>query len=77
VCRTQCIHTMEWLDMITESLARERARDYLQEAERMRDARRLRALRRARRLGHRAERRMVEAWRRAEGLRSTLESADY
>jgi hypothetical protein len=67
---------MEWSDMRTELLARERARDYLNEAERMRYARRLRALRRARRLERRAERRMVEAWRRAEGLRSALESAD-
>jgi hypothetical protein len=57
--------------MYNELLARQRARDYLQEAERMRNARRLRALRRARRLENRAERRMAEA----RGLRSALEFA--
>jgi hypothetical protein len=68
---------MEWLEMQSELLARERARDYLQEAERLRYARRIRALRRARRLERRAERRMAEAGRRVEGLRSALESANY
>jgi hypothetical protein len=63
--------------MCTELFVRERAREYLQEAERMRYARRVRALRRARRLERRAERRMVEARHRAEGLRSALEFADY
>ena len=62
--------------MYTELLARERARGYLQEAERMRYARRLRALRRARRLEYRAERRLIEARRRAQGLRSGLEFAE-
>ena len=42
--------------MYTELLVRERTRDYLQEAERMRYVRRLRALRRASRLQHRAKR---------------------
>ena len=63
--------------MHTELLARERVRDYLQEAERMRYSRRLRTLRRARRLEHRAERRLVQAWRRAAELRSSLETLDY
>jgi hypothetical protein len=67
---------MEWSDMRPELLARERARSYLEEAQRMRYSRRLRALRRARRLESRAERRMVAAWRRAAELRSTLEIAD-
>ncbi len=75
-CRTQCIYTLEWLDMYTELLVRERTRDYLQEAERMRYVRRLRALRRASRLQHRAERRVIKARRRAQGLRSALEFAD-
>ena len=63
--------------MRPELLARERTRSYLEEAQRLRYSRRLRALRRARRLESRAERRMVEAWRRASELRGTLEIADY
>ena len=63
--------------MRPELLARERTRSYLEEAQRMRYSRRLRALRRARRLESRAERRMVEAWRRAAELRGSLEIADY
>ncbi len=62
--------------MSTEMVVRERTRSRLQEAEQLRYARRLRALRRASRLEHRAERRMVEAWRRAAELRSALET-DY
>ena len=63
--------------MRPEMLARERTRSYLEEAQRLRYSRRLRALRRASRLESRAERRMVEAWRRAADLRSTMEIADY
>jgi hypothetical protein len=63
--------------MHTELLARERMCSRLQEAQQLRYSRRLRALRRASRLEHRAERRMVEAWRRSAELRSTLETADY
>jgi hypothetical protein len=63
--------------MHPELLARERTRSRLQEAQQLRYSRRLRALRRASRLEHRAERRMVEAWRRAAELRSALETADY
>ena len=59
--------------MHTELLARERTRTHLEEAERLRHTRRLRTLRRARRLEHRAERRMVEAWRRAAELRGTFD----
>ena len=62
--------------MRPELLARERARSYLEEAQRLRYSRKLRALRRARRLESRAERRMVAAWRRAAELRSTLEIAE-
>jgi hypothetical protein len=63
--------------MFPELLARERARGYLDEAHRLRYSRRLRALRRVRRLESRAERRMVQAWRRAAELRGALEIADY
>ena len=63
--------------MRTELLARERMRSNLQEAEQMRYSRRVRALRRATRLENRAERRMVEAWRRTAELRGALETADY
>jgi hypothetical protein len=63
--------------MHTELLARERTRSHLEEAERLRFSRRLRALRRASRLERRAERRMIEAWRRAADLRSALESYDF
>jgi hypothetical protein len=63
--------------MYTEMLARERTRSRIQEAQQLRYSRRLRALRRASRLEARAERRMVQAWRRAAEIRSTLETADY
>jgi hypothetical protein len=63
--------------MSTELLARERVRGRLQEAQQLRYSRRLRALRRASRLEHRAERRMIEAWRRSAELRNALETADY
>jgi hypothetical protein len=66
---------MEWSVMaFTEQLARERTRSNLKQAEQLRYSRRLRALRRARRLEHRAERRMIAAWRRVAELR---ESVDY
>jgi hypothetical protein len=63
--------------MHNELLARERMRSRLQEAQHLRYSRRLRALRRASRLEVRAERRMVQAWRRAADTRSALEIADY
>jgi hypothetical protein len=63
--------------MRTEQLARERTRRTLAEAEQLRYSRRLLALRRARRLEQKAERRMVEAWRRAAELRRAVESGDY
>jgi hypothetical protein len=72
------MHTMEWSVMlITEQLARERTRSNLKEAEQLRCVRRLRTLRRAQRIEQRAERRMVEAWRRTASLREVIESADY
>ena len=63
--------------MRTEQLARERTRRTMAEAEQLRYARRLRVLRRASRLERKAERRMVEAWRRAAELRDALEYGDY
>jgi hypothetical protein len=63
--------------MRTEMLARERTRSNLREAEQLRYSRRMRALRRANRVESRAERRMVDAWRRTSERRGALEMADY
>ena len=63
--------------MRTELLARERMRTNLHDAEQLRYPRRMRSLRRANRFEHRAERRMVEAWRRTAELRSALDTANY
>jgi hypothetical protein len=60
-----------------EELAQERTRSSIELAERMRPVRRLATLRRARRMETRAERRMIEAWRRAAELRATIEPVDY
>jgi hypothetical protein len=65
------------INMRIEQLARERTRDNLKEAEQLRYARRLRSLRRARRLEQKAERRLIEAWRRTAKLRSAIGLADY
>ena len=62
---------------LLEQLATEQSRSKVALAEQLRPSRRLLALRRARRMEYKAERRMVEAWRRAAELRGTLESADY
>ncbi len=56
-----------------EQLARERSRDNRELAERLRHSRRQRTLRRASRMEHRAERRLVDAWRRAAELRARLD----
>lgn len=61
----------------TEELAAERTRSNQELAEQLRYSRRLRILRRARRMERRAERRMVQAWRRAAELRGPAEPADY
>jgi len=63
--------------MLLIELAREESRSKLDLAEQLRPTRRLLRLRRASRLEHKAERRMLEARRRAARLRGTLESADY
>ena len=57
-----------------DQLAAERTRGLLELAEHLRYARRERTLRRARRMEHRAERRLIEAWRRADEFRAGLES---
>lgn len=57
-------------------LVNEEVRHKIEQAERQRSARHLLILRRACRMERKAERRMVEAWRRAAELRGTLEPAD-
>jgi hypothetical protein len=56
-----------------EHLAAERVRNCRELAEQQRQARRQRTLRRARRMERNAERRMIQAWRRAAELRAKLE----
>jgi hypothetical protein len=58
-------------------LATEEIRSKIERAEQLRRSRRLLTLRRAQRMEHKAERRLLQAWRRAAELRGTLESADY
>jgi hypothetical protein len=58
---------------VMEELAHERTREHIELAERLRPTRRLRAFRRARRLEHKAERRMIAAWRRTAELRSEFD----
>jgi hypothetical protein len=62
---------------LMEQLVSERTRDNIELAEQLRYSRRMRTLRRARRMEHKAERRMIRAWRRAAELRSEIESLDY
>jgi hypothetical protein len=62
---------------LVEELATEESRSKIELAEQLRPSRRLLTLRRASRRERRAERRMIEAWRRAAELRGRLESADY
>ena len=62
---------------LVQELATEESRRKIELAEQLRLSRRLLRLRRARRMEHKAERRMIEAWRRAAELRGALDSADY
>ena len=62
---------------VMAQIANERTRDNLELAEQLRYTRRMRTLRRASRMEHKAERRMIEAWRRTASLREVIESADY
>ena len=60
-----------------EELAAEESRSKIEMAEQLRPSRRLLALRRTRRMERKAERQMIQAWRRAAELHGRLESADY
>jgi hypothetical protein len=60
-----------------EQLVGERTRSNLELAWRLRHSHRQRTLRRARRMEQKAERRMIQAWRRTAELRTRLESLDY
>ena len=62
---------------VMEQLAAERIRGNLELAQQLRRSRRQRALRRARRMEHKAERRLIQAWRRAAELRTRIESLNY
>ena len=57
-----------------EQLADEQIHNHLDRAERLRLARRHRTLCRAQALEHKAERRMIQAWRRAAELHARIES---
>jgi len=59
---------------VMEQLAAERIRGNLELAQQLRHSRRQRTLRRARHIEHKAERRMIQAWRRAAELRTRIES---
>ena len=62
---------------LVAELATEENRTKIERAEQLRPARRLLILRRARRMEHKAECRMIQAWRRAAELRGALDSADH
>jgi hypothetical protein len=53
-----------------QQLADERIRGHLELASRLRQSRQQRVLRRATRMEHKAERQLIEAWRRAAALRA-------
>ena len=59
---------------LVAELATEENRRKIELAEQLRPSRRLLILRRARRMEHKAERRMIQAWRRAAELRTRIES---
>jgi hypothetical protein len=59
-----------------DQLADERTRSNLEVAERLRFSRRQLTLRRARRMEHKAQRRVIRAWRRAAELHTRIESLD-
>jgi len=60
-----------------EELASEHSRTAMEHAVQLRPTRRFLTLRRASRMERRAERRLLQAWRRAAELRATVEPADY
>jgi len=57
----------------SETLARDRHRDRLEQAQEGRKARQAAELRRLERVQQRAERKLLRAWERADELRATLE----
>jgi hypothetical protein len=59
----------------SEMLAQDRHAERLKHAEQSRKFQRATELRRLERLQQRAERRLIDAWRRADEIRSMLESA--
>jgi hypothetical protein len=75
-CRTNA-HNGVVIMYQVEELATEHSRAALEQAVQLRHTRRFLTLRRARRMERKAERRMVEAWRRASEMRATVESLDY
>jgi len=70
------MHNGEIIMYLVQELATEQNRSKIELAEQLRLSRRVLALRRARRMEHKAERRLIEAWRRAAELRAALEAAD-
>jgi hypothetical protein len=62
---------------MTEELVRQRTRSNMELARELHYSRTLRTLRRAERMERKAERRMLEAWRRAAELRAAAGFADY
>jgi len=63
--------------VLVQELAAEENRSKMEGAEQRRPSRRLLTLRRTRRRERKAERQLIEAWRRAAELHGRLESADY
>jgi hypothetical protein len=60
---------------LSETLARDRHRDQLDKAHLTRIARQAAELRKLERIKHRAERKALRAWRRADELRALIEAA--
>jgi hypothetical protein len=59
---------------LSQTLARDRHRSQLESAQQARIARQLAELRRLERIRQRAERRLLRAWRRADELRTMIET---
>jgi hypothetical protein len=60
---------------LSERLAQERHQERLEDAEEARQVQHAMELRRLRRVQQRAERRLIDAWRRAEEAREAIELA--
>ena len=59
---------------LSETLARDRYRDQLEQAQQSRIARQAAELRRLDRLRQRTERKLLRVWQRADELRTTIEA---